>query len=114
MLVAGVVFALIAAPVVLLLTTLLLLVPLALLAPRAPMLARTSFACPVSRRDVTATFLTEPGAAAPTDVVACSTFPNGVRCAKSCLRDARASWTASPMVARYALLAGGETRREAW
>ncbi len=113
MLVAGVVFALIAAPVLLLLTTLLLLVPLALLTPRAPMLARTSFACPVSGRKVTATFLTQPGAAAPADVVACSAFPGGVRCAKSCLREARTSWTPSPVVARYALLAGGEARREA-
>lgn len=113
LLVAGVVFALIAAPAILLLTTFLLLVPMALLAPAAPVLARTSFVCPVSRHDVTATFLTEPGAAAPTDVVACSTFPNGVRCAKSCLGEAHASWTPSPVIARYALLAGGEARREA-
>jgi len=113
LIVAGVVFALILTPVVLLLTTFLVLVPLSLLAPAAPSLARTSFACPVSRRKVTATFLTRPGEAKPADVVACSMFSDGVHCAKGCLHEAHTSWTPSPALARYALLAGGEALREA-
>jgi len=110
---AGVVLVLIATPVVLLLATVFVLVPLALVAPAAPAVARTAFSCPVTRRNVTAAFLTRPGEAEPADILACSLFPDGVRCEKACLRAARTSWTPSTSMARFALLAGGESVRDA-
>lgn len=111
--VAGLVLVLIAAPVVLLLGTFLVLLPLSLLAPPAPALARASFTCPVTRQPVIAAFVTRAGASRPADVVACSMFTDGVRCAKGCLGSAHTSWTPSSAVARYALLADGEALREA-
>lgn len=91
-----------------------LLVALAHLMPSPPVVARTSFTCPVTRRRVTVAFLTTDGNSRPVDVVSCSLFPNPERvcCAKACLESASTIWTPSPMTARYALLAGGETYRE--
>ena len=113
LIVASVMLVLIASPVLFLVVTFFVLVPLALLAPAVSALGRTSFTCPVTRRHVTATFLTKAGKETPSDVVACSMFPDGVRCAKSCLCEAHTSWTPSPAVARYALLSGGEALRDA-
>ncbi len=113
LIVAGVALLLVAAPVVLLLGTFLVLVPMALLAPSTPMLARSSFECPFSKRRVTAAFLTRAGEAAPADVVSCSMFTDGVRCGKGCLGLAHASERPSLAMARYALLADGEAMRDA-
>lgn len=90
-----------------------LLVALAHLMPSPPVIARTSFICPVTRRRVNAAFLTTEPATHPVDIVSCSAFstPERVRCAKACLDAASAVWTPSPMTARYALLAGGEANR---
>lgn len=103
--------ALVLAPVLLF----FLLVALAHLMPAPSTVARASFTCPLSRRRVNVAFLTTPGADQPVDVVSCSAFPDPerVRCAKGCLGWARSAWNASPMVARYALLAGGESYRGA-
>ena len=92
-----------------------LLVALAHFMPSPPVVARTSFPCPVTRRRVTVAFLTTERASHPVDIVSCSAFPNPerVRCAKACLESASTLWTPSPMTARYALLAGGESYRKA-
>ena len=95
-------------PLLMLLLTAFVLVPLALLAPRAVSVARTSFKCPVTRREVSAGFVTAPGADHPTDVVTCSMFPDGrVKCAKGCLEHAHTEWEPSPMTPRFALIADG-------
>ena len=90
-----------------------LLVALAHLMPSPPVVARTAFTCPVTRRRVTVAFLTREPASRPVDIVSCSLFPNPerVRCGKVCLESASTVWTPSPMTARYALLAGGEAYR---
>lgn len=88
------------------------LVPLAHLAPAAATVARKSFECPFSRRTVSAAFLTEAGAAHPTEVLECSVFADGrIRCAKGCLALATVGWVPSPMVPRVALIAGDEAWR---
>lgn len=105
---------------------LLLLGPLALLAggvlgfvvlghlvPTGPAIARTAFDCPFAKRRVTAEFLSWAGSDYPTDVDACSAFPDPrrVRCPKACLHLAETHWVPSPMVARFALIAGGVSHR---
>lgn len=98
-------------PLVMLLGTVFVLVPLAHLAPPPTMVARATFDCPYSRRRVSATFLTVPGRRTPGDVVACSLFPGGIQCRKSCLGLAATHWAPSPMVPPRALLADGVAPR---
>ena len=109
-----IVFAIVLAPVAMLLLTCFVLVPLAHLNPPAATLSRTRFFCPFWRRDVNVTFLNKPGEAAPADVAACSRFadPEDVRCEKKCLAMMQTRVVPSPMVARFALLAEGEANRE--
>ena len=103
---AGLVFAVMVAPLAMLVLTFFVLVPLAHLMPASRMLARARFNCPVSRRTVTASFVTSPGDEHPTDVAACSHFGDGkVVCGKKCLAVATVGWEPSPMVPRYSLLA---------
>lgn len=74
----------------------------------SPSVARTEFYCPMSRRWVTAAFLTQPGSEKPSDVVSCSRFGNdgAVTCAKGCTHLAETGWMASCMEPRFALLSG--------
>jgi hypothetical protein len=60
---------------------------------------------------VNVAFLAAPDAERPTDVVSCSMFSDGVRCAKGCLALGESAWAPSAMVPRVALLAGGEAAR---
>jgi hypothetical protein len=113
LLVTGLMLVLLGAPVLLLLGTFFILIPLAHLAPRPPMLSRTSFDCAFSKRHASATFLTAPGADRPADVLDCSVFAGDrVRCAKECLGIAAVSWRPSPMVPPFSLIADGVTLRE--
>jgi hypothetical protein len=74
--------------------------------PAARMLARARFNCPVSKRTVTASFVTSPSNEHPTDVAACSNFGDGkVLCDKKCLALTTVGWEPSAMVPRYSLLA---------
>ena len=103
---AGLVFALMVAPLAMLVLTFFVLVPLAHLMPASPMLARARFNCPVSKGTVTASFVTTPGNDHPTDVAACSHFgDSNVLCGKKCLAVATVGWEPSPMVPRYSLVA---------
>ena len=109
---AGLVFLALLAPVGMLLLTFFVLVPLAHLAPAPAMLARATFACPVSRRTVSAAFLTSPRSEHAVDVEQCSAFPHGrVACKKGCLALAAVGWAPSPMVPRVSLVAGGTAMR---
>ena len=109
---AGLVLLALLAPVGMLLLTFFVLVPLAHLAPAPTMLARATFACPCSRRTVTAAFLTTPRSAQPTDVEECSAYPGGrIACRKGCLALAAVGWAPSPMVPRVSLVAGGTAAR---
>jgi hypothetical protein len=96
------------APLLAILATVFILVPMAHLASPPPMVARTSFRCPFSRREVDVAFLTSPDAPRPSDVVTCSLFADGrPACQKECLRLAESGWAPSPMEPRFALLADG-------
>ena len=109
---AGFIALLLVAPLLTLLATLFVLAPLAHLAPAPPMLARSTFECPISKRRVNATFLTTPTAERPTDVLECSAFSDGtIRCTKGCLELAVTGWAPSPVAPRYALIAGGTSYR---
>lgn len=111
---AGLALLVLLAPALLLATTVFVLVPLAHLLPPAPTVSRACFNCPFSRRRVTVAFLSEPGASRPSEVLSCSLFADGrVRCKQECLDLVEARWAPSTAVARYALLADGEVRREA-
>jgi hypothetical protein len=99
-------------PILMLLATVFILVPLAHLAPRPMMLARSSFDCPFSKRRANVEFVTHPEADRPTDVARCSVFSDGgVRCKKGCLALAEAAWAPTPMASRFALIAGGTAYR---
>lgn len=113
LLLTGLVIAVIATPVVMLLLTIFVLVPLAHLLPRPTMVARTSLDCPFAERRAEVAVLTDPAHEAPRDVVSCSVFPGGVQCAKGCLDLVRVRWGPSPMVPRFSLIAGGVTPRRA-
>jgi hypothetical protein len=62
---------------------------------------------------VTAAFLTRPGSTQSADVVSCSRFLDheDIRCEKGCLDLVEASWTASALMPRYALLSGDVAQR---
>jgi hypothetical protein len=74
----------------------------------SPSVARRGFYCPISKRRVTAAFLTRPGSEQPSDVVACSRFKDerAITCDKRCTHLAETGWAASCMAPRYALLSG--------
>lgn len=97
-------------PLLMLLVTAFVLVPLAHLLPRAhPGLARLSLTCPLEKRSARVDFLTVPGANRPLDVVSCSVFDRGpVRCEKQCLGLVDVHATPPLILARFALLDGGE------
>jgi hypothetical protein len=106
----GLVLLVLLAPVLTLLVTIFVLVPLAHLHAAPAMLGRASFSCPVTRRNVNATFETQPGFVHPTDVLTCSLFGDRpVTCAKGCLAHADAHEAPPFLFARYALLAGDES-----
>jgi hypothetical protein len=108
MVLTGLGMLIILAPLLAILVTVFILVPLAHLAPQPPMVARASFRCPFSRREVNVAFLTTPESPRPADVVTCSLFADGrPACEKACLGLAESGWTPSPMEPRYALLADG-------
>lgn len=113
MLVTGLALLVLLAPLISLLATVFILVPLAHFLPPPAMVARTSFECPYSRRKMNVAFLTEPSSETPSDVLACSVFPDegGVRCKKMCRELAATGWAPRPVVARFALLADGEASR---
>ena len=102
--------AVLVAPIV----VLFVLVTLAHLAPSSPMVARTTFVCPVRKRRVTVAFLTLPGFRRPADIASCSAFPDPgrVTCKKDCLDVASTEWEPSPMTPRNALIADGVSPRE--
>lgn len=109
---AGLALLFLLAPLLALLGTFFVLVPLAHLLPHPETIARASFDCPVSKRRVNVAFLTSPGSPTPADVLSCSLFADDrVRCEKGCLGVSTTVWGARPVVARYALLAGGEAYR---
>ena len=104
---AGLVLVVITAPIAMLLLTFFVLVPLAHLMPQSATLARARFDCPFSKETVNATFVTSPDRQGPTDVMACSVFGDGeVTCSKKCRALATTVWAPSPMVPRFALIAG--------
>jgi hypothetical protein len=76
--------------------------------------SRTSFDCPFAKRHASVEFVTEPGCDRPSGVLSCSVFapmPYQVRCEKACLGMAATGCASSPMMPRYALLAGGVAYR---
>ncbi len=111
-LLTGIAVLVLVSPLLMLGVTIFILAPLAHLAPRPTMIARNTFDCPISRRRVSVEFLTSPDATRPSDVHACSVFPDGrVRCEKGCRDLAEATWAPSPAVPRFALIAGGTVYR---
>ena len=105
--VTGVGLLVLLSPILMLGLTVFVLAPLAHLARRPTMVGRSTFDCPFSKRRVSVEFLTSPDAARPTDVRACSMFADGdIRCAKGCRDLSETAWTPSPVVPRFALLAG--------
>jgi hypothetical protein len=76
-------------------------------------LSRTGFYCPVTKRHVTADFLTEVGSDHPSDVLSCSAFakPHDVRCRKACLGLAETHSVSTALLPRYSLIAGGTAYR---
>jgi hypothetical protein len=102
------------APLLMVLVTAFVLVPLAHLTTSGPTVARASFDCPFARKHVHATFLVPPGADRATDVLACSVFGDGpVGCRKGCLQLAGTHAEPNAVTPRYALLADGESYRDA-
>jgi hypothetical protein len=75
--------------------------------------SRTRFFCPVTKRQVTADFLTESGSERPADVLSCSAFgrPDDVRCQKACLDLAESHSVSTALLPRYSLIAGGTAYR---
>ena len=99
-------------PILMLGLTVFVLAPLAHLVRRPTMIGRNTFDCPAAKRRVSVEFLTSPDAAGPTDVLSCSMFADGdIRCAKGCRDLFATTWTPSPAVPRFALLAGGTAYR---
>lgn len=103
-----VVLLLVGPPVVIVVGGILLLV--AAVVPAGPRRLRERFFCPWSRQVVTADFLVPEGAAHPSEVLACSAFPDPerVRCQKACRALAEIRWGLSRGVfPRWALTADG-------
>jgi hypothetical protein len=108
-LVAGLVVLVLIGPLVLIGAGGLLLL-VAALSRGSPRRNREMFLCPVTKRVVTADFLTPEGAAHPAEVAWCTAFPDPDRitCKKSCREFAEVSWGLSRGVfPRWALTAGG-------
>lgn len=81
--------------------------------PVGPTVSRATFACPFSRRSVTAEFLTPSGQERPVDVLSCSAFrdPQAIRCKKKCLALASLHAVSQAMLPRWSLVAGGVAYR---
>ena len=110
--VAGVVLLVLFSPLLMLGLTVFVLAPLAHLARRPAMVGRSTFDCPFTRRRVNVEFLTSPDAVRPTDVRACSMFPDGrIGCGKGCRDLSETAWTPSPATPRFALIAGDTAYR---
>jgi hypothetical protein len=110
---SGFVVLLLLGPLVVAVSVILALVMLGHALPASPWLARAAFACPFSKRRVGVVFQNWPGAQRPDDVLSCSVFNDarGIRCKKQCLALAETRWQPSPMVPRFALIAGGVVGR---
>jgi hypothetical protein len=80
-----------------------------------PAVSRTRFSCPVTKRLVTADFLTESGSDRPSDVLSCSIFAQAdrVRCQKSCLGFAETRSVSMSLLPRFSLISGGTAYRVA-
>jgi hypothetical protein len=110
--VAGVVLLVLFSPLLMLGLTVFVLAPLAHLARRPAMIGRSTFDCPVSKRRVSVEFLTSPDAPRPTEVRACSMFPDGrIGCRQGCCDLSETSWAPSPVTPRFALIAGDTAYR---
>jgi hypothetical protein len=110
--VTGAVLLVLLAPILMLGLTVFVLAPLAHLARRPAMVGRSTFDCPFSQRRVRVEFLTSPDSVRPTEVRACSMFPDGrIGCGKGCRDLAETAWTPSAATPRFALIAGDTTYR---
>ena len=110
--IAGVVLLVLFSPLLMLGLTIFVLAPLAHLARRPAMIGRSTFDCPVSKRRVSVEFLTSPDAPRPTEVRACSMFPDGrIRCEQGCCDLSETTWAPSPATPRFALIAGDTSYR---
>jgi len=110
--VAGIVLFVLFSPLLMLGLTVFVLAPLAHLARRPAMIGRSTFDCPFSRRRVSVEFLTSPDAPRPTEVRACSMFPDGrIRCEQGCCDLSESAWAPSPATPRFALIAGDTAYR---
>jgi hypothetical protein len=99
-------------PLLMLGLTVLVLAPLAHLARRPAMIGRSTFDCPFSRRRVSVEFLTSPDSVRPTEVRACSMFPDGrIGCGQGCCDLSGTTWAPSPATPRFALIAGDTAYR---
>jgi hypothetical protein len=80
--------------------------------PGPRMIGRSTFDCPFAKQRANVEFLTSPAGAHPTEIHACSVFPDGrVRCEKACRDLVVAGWAPSAAVPRFALLADGTAYR---
>jgi hypothetical protein len=110
--VTGLVLFVLFSPLLMLGLTVLVLAPLAHLARRPAMIGRSTFDCPFTKRRVSVEFLTSPDSVRPTEVRACSMFPDGrIACGKGCCDLSETAWTPSPAMPRFALIAGDTSYR---
>lgn len=110
--VAGMVLLVLVSPLLMLGLTVFVLAPLAHLARRPAMIGRSTFDCPFSKRRVSVEFLTSPESLRPTEVRACSVFPDGhIGCEQGCCDLSATSWAPSPATPRFALIAGDTAYR---
>jgi hypothetical protein len=110
--VAGVVLLVLFSPLLMLGLTVFVLAPLAHLARRPAMIGRSTFECPFSKHRVSVEFLTSPGSVRPSEVRACSMFPDGhIGCGQGCRELSETAWTPSPATPRFALIAADTTYR---
>lgn len=110
--VAGAVLLVLLLPILMLGLTVFVLAPLAHLARRPAMIGRSTFDCPFTKRRVSVEFLTPPDSVRPTEVQACSMFPDGrIGCGKGCRDLSETAWVPSPATPRFALIAGDTAYR---
>lgn len=115
-LMSGIVVLCLLGPLVMLLGGLMLFGLVGQVLRSGPMVSRTAFDCPFSKKRASVEFLGEAASDQPTDVLSCSVFapkPYHVRCEKECLGLVETRWALSPMMPRYALLSGGVAYRVA-
>ena len=110
--VAGAVLLVLFSPLLMLGLTVFVLAPLAHLARRPAMVGRSTFDCPFTKRRVSVEFLTSPDSVRPTEVRACSMFPDGrIGCDRDCCDLSETAWAPSPVTPRFALIAGDTAYR---